>query len=94
MMPHQRLSPRSATLEHMRQAEAAIRATKLFVERSCIDIVDKCLAMTGGGGYLSHHPIARHYRDVRALPFMVPQATESVQYIGMVALGLPPALDL
>jgi alkylation response protein AidB-like acyl-CoA dehydrogenase len=57
-------------------------------------VVDRCLSVSGGAGYLSKSPLARHYRDVRALPFMFPQATETLQYIGMVSLGLAPELDL
>jgi alkylation response protein AidB-like acyl-CoA dehydrogenase len=89
-----RVTPRSAELAAMRRLNADIEATKIFVERGCAQVVDRCLAVSGGGGYLASSPLARHYRDVRALPFMFPQATETLQYIGMVALGREPALDL
>jgi alkylation response protein AidB-like acyl-CoA dehydrogenase len=87
-------SPRSAQLDAMRRLTADTEATKVFVERGCAEVVDRCLAVSGGAGYLSKSPLARHYRDVRALPFMFPQATESLQYIGMVSLGVTPELDL
>ena len=87
-------TPRSAALADMRRLDADSHATKIFVERSCAEIVDRCLTASGGSGYLSKSPLARHYRDVRALPFMFPQATETLQYIGMVALGVEPVLDL
>lgn len=53
-----------------------------------------CLTVSGGGGFMTKNPLSRHYRDVRALSFMFPQSTETVQYIGAVALGLEPKLDL
>jgi alkylation response protein AidB-like acyl-CoA dehydrogenase len=87
-------TPRSADLDAMRRLTADVEATKIFVERGCAQVVDRCLTVSGGSGYLARSPLARHYRDVRALPFMFPQATETLQYIGMVALGLKPDLDL
>jgi alkylation response protein AidB-like acyl-CoA dehydrogenase len=89
-----RQTPRSAGLEDMRRLTADTEATKIFVERGCAEVVDRCLTVSGGAGYLAKSPLARHYRDVRALPFMFPQATETMQYIGMVSLGLTPKLDL
>jgi alkylation response protein AidB-like acyl-CoA dehydrogenase len=88
------LSPRDAELSHARRLVAEVGATKVFVERSCAQVVDRCLTVSGGSGYLSKSPLGRHYRDVRALAFMYPQATETVQYIGAVALGIEPDLDL
>jgi alkylation response protein AidB-like acyl-CoA dehydrogenase len=89
-----RLRPRDVELAQMRQLNAAIDTAKVFIERSCIQIVDRCLTVSGGSGYLSRSPLSRHYRDVRALAFMFPQASETVQYIGAVALGREPELDL
>jgi alkylation response protein AidB-like acyl-CoA dehydrogenase len=89
-----RFSPRSAALADMRRLTADTYATKIFVERGCGAVVDRCLTVSGGSGYMSKSPLSRHYRDVRALPFMFPQSTETLQYIGMVGLGLTPELDL
>ena len=88
------LQPRSVQLSDARQLVAAIDTAKIFVERGCVQVVDRCLSVSGGSGYLAKSPLSRHYRDVRALSFMFPQASETVQYIGMVALGLEPKLDL
>jgi alkylation response protein AidB-like acyl-CoA dehydrogenase len=87
-------NPRTAPIEEMRRLTADTEAAKIFVERGCAEVVDRCLTVSGGAGYLSKSPLSRHYRDVRALPFMFPQATETLQYIGMVSLGLTPELDL
>jgi alkylation response protein AidB-like acyl-CoA dehydrogenase len=88
------LTPRTAQLSELRRLTADTEAAKIFVERGCAEVVDRCLTVSGGAGYLSNSPLARHYRDVRALPFMFPQSTETLQYIGMVSLGLTPKLDL
>ena len=91
---HANLQPRAVQLSDARELVASIDASKIFVERSCVQVVDRCLSVSGGSGYLSKSPQSRHNRDVRALSFMFPQATETVQYIGLVALGLEPKLDL
>ena len=57
-------------------------------------MVERALAMTGGGGFLNGHPIARAYRDVRAGTFMNPlAANRAYEVVGMAALGLDPALS-
>jgi len=87
-------TPRTAPLEELRAASAASRATKTYVEDASMGVVNKAMSLAGGGSYVSGSDFARWYRDVRALPFMAPQATESLQFIGKVALGLVPAIDL
>lgn len=91
---HARLSPRRAELAEMRALDALVESTKITVERGCREVVDRALTISGGGGYMSKSPLSRHYRDVRALGFMFPQSTETLQTIGMVALGMEPELDL
>ena len=77
--------------------------TALFVEAQAVKtvvgeasgrVVERSLAMTGGGGFLNGHPIARAYRDVRAGTFMNPlAATRAYELVGMTALGLDPSLS-
>jgi alkylation response protein AidB-like acyl-CoA dehydrogenase len=56
--------------------------------------VERSLAMTGGGGFLNGHPIARAYRDVRAGTFMNPlAANRAYEVVGMAELGLEPSLS-
>ncbi|GAB3488135.1 acyl-CoA dehydrogenase family protein [Amycolatopsis cihanbeyliensis] len=67
---------------------------KYVVNRKSIEVVDRAMIICGGGSYMSRHPLARLYRDVRAGPFMQPFAPyEALEYIGKVSLGLDPALD-
>jgi alkylation response protein AidB-like acyl-CoA dehydrogenase len=67
---------------------------KYVVNRKAIDIVDKAMIVCGGAAYMSKHPLARLYRDVRAGPFMQPFSPyEAFEYIGKIALGLDPQID-
>ena len=48
---------------------------------------------SGGAGYMSGHPLARAYRDVRAGAFMHPLgANRAYDLVGRVALGADPAI--
>jgi L-evernosamine nitrososynthase len=89
---------RSATLvddsePHVVALFAETQAAKAFVNEAAARIVDRALAIAGGAGYLSGHPLARAYRDVRAGSFMHPLgANRAYQLLGDVALGRPHAL--
>ncbi|MDH5673381.1 MAG: acyl-CoA/acyl-ACP dehydrogenase [Myxococcales bacterium] len=85
-------TPRQATLEQVLRMTAAVRATKVFVERAAVRVVDAALQLSGGGGFMGQSPLSRHYRDVRAIPFMLPQASLSLPLIGCVGFGIEPPL--
>ena len=56
-------------------------------------IVDRSLALSGGAGYLNGSPLARAYRDVRALPFMHPLgANRAYAFLARLATGDEPTL--
>jgi alkylation response protein AidB-like acyl-CoA dehydrogenase len=79
-----------ADAENMKEGQCMKRA----VEGNAIRIVDRAMAISGGAGYMSKHPLSRLYRDVRAGPFMQPfGAYEVLEYIGKVTLGIDPPLD-
>ena len=69
------------------------QSAKLFVGAAAVRIVDRALALSGGAGYLNGSPLARAYRDVRALPFMHPLgANRAYAFVGELAAGREPAL--
>ncbi len=66
------------------------QATKRFLNRTAIDVVNMAMTVAGGGGFISRNRLSQLYRDVRAGPFMSPfNEFEAAEYIGRVALGLP-----
>lgn len=70
------------------------QCTNVIVKRAAVQVVDKVMNAVGGSSYMSGHPLARHWRDVRAGSFMQPfTPVEAYRYIASIALGLPPALD-
>ena len=82
------------TLEDMHEIHEQLQCAKLVVNRNAINVVDRAMTVSGGAGYMSGNPLARQYRDVRAGPFMQPfSPNEAYEYIGKVALGLPPEVS-
>jgi len=72
---------------------AEAQAAKTFINDAAARIVDRALALVGGAGYRSGHPLARAYRDVRAGAFMHPLgANRAYDLVGRVALGADPAI--
>jgi len=70
------------------------QAAKTVIGEAAARVVERSLAMTGGGGFLNGHPIARAYRDVRAATFMNPlAATRAYELVGTAALGMDPCLS-
>ncbi len=45
-----------------------VAMTKLFCCRVAAEVVDRCLQIYGGYGYMEEYDIARAYRDIRILP--------------------------
>jgi alkylation response protein AidB-like acyl-CoA dehydrogenase len=70
-----------------------VQAAKTFLNETAVRVVDQALALSGGAGYMSRHPLSRAYRDVRAGAFMHPLgANRAYELIGEVALGMEPTL--
>ena len=66
-------------------------ATGKYLRRHAIDIVSQAMDLSRGGGYLTHNPLSRLYRDVRAGPFMQPYSpVDAREYVGKVLLGAYP----
>lgn len=45
-----------------------VAMAKLFCGRMACDVVDRCLQIYGGYGFMEEYPMARAYRDVRLMP--------------------------
>jgi L-evernosamine nitrososynthase len=72
---------------------AEAQAAKAFVAETAVRVVDRALALSGGGGYVNGSPLARAYRDVRATAFMHPLgANRAPRFLVDVALGREPEL--
>jgi alkylation response protein AidB-like acyl-CoA dehydrogenase len=81
----------NSTLEDVQAVFGAVQAAKAFVTAAAVRVVDRALALTGGAGYLSRHPLAKAWRDVRAGGFMHPvAANRAPDLLARTALGLPP----
>jgi alkylation response protein AidB-like acyl-CoA dehydrogenase len=67
---------------------AESQATKTFVGGAAQGIVERALALSGGAGYLSGHPLGRAYRDVKAVSFMHPLGeNRAYELAAQLALG-------
>jgi alkylation response protein AidB-like acyl-CoA dehydrogenase len=72
---------------------AETQAAKAFVGEAAVRVVDRALALSGGSGYLNGSPLARAYRDVRAVAFMHPLgANRAYEFLGCLELGREPSL--
>ena len=75
------------------QLFAEAQSAKLFVGDAAVRIVDRALALSGGSGYLNGSPLARAYRDVRAMPFMHPLgANRAHAFLSELTAGREPTL--
>lgn len=77
------------TLGDAQRAFSDVQAAKAFVSDAAVRIVDRALALSGGAGYLASSPLAKAWRDVRAVGFMHPVGANRVQpLLAQTALGL------
>ena len=82
-----------ATFDEMTALYSEVQAAKVFINEASVRVVDRALAMSGGAGYMSKHPLSRAYRDVRAGAFMHPLgANRAYEFIGQASLGKRPDL--
>jgi alkylation response protein AidB-like acyl-CoA dehydrogenase len=82
------------SLEETAALFAEVQATKTFANEAAVRVVDRALALSGGAGYMTRHPLSRAYRDVRAGAFMHPLgANRAYELIAQVAMGMEPTLS-
>jgi alkylation response protein AidB-like acyl-CoA dehydrogenase len=88
------LNPTSrGTSDELTNLFGEAQSAKLFVGEAAVRIVDRALALSGGAGYLNGSPLARAYRDVRAMPFMHPLgANRGYAFLGQLATGREPTI--
>jgi alkylation response protein AidB-like acyl-CoA dehydrogenase len=80
-----------AAPEVTQAAFAEVQAAKAFVAEASVRVVDRALALSGGAGYLSRHPLSKAWRDVRACGFMHPVgANRAADLLARTALGVAP----
>ena len=90
---HERNPTSRGTAQELTQLFAEAQSAKLYVGEAAVRIVDRALALSGGSGYLNGSPLARAYRDVRAVPFMHPLgANRAYAFLGQLAAGREPSL--
>ena len=90
---HERNPTARGTAEKLTSLFAEAQSAKVFIGEATVRIVDRALALSGGAGYLNGSPLARAYRDVRAMPFMHPLgANRAYAFLGQLAAGRQPRL--
>jgi alkylation response protein AidB-like acyl-CoA dehydrogenase len=90
---HERNPTSRGTAQELTQLFAEAQSAKLYIGEAAVRIVDRALALSGGSGYLNGSPLARAYRDVRAVPFMHPLgANRAYAFLGQLAAGREPSL--
>ncbi len=65
-----------------------VSMAKLFCGRMACDVVDRCLQVFGGYGFVDETPVSRYYRDAKALE--IGEGTSEIQRLIIArGLGLP-----
>jgi hypothetical protein len=83
---HERNPTSRGTAQELTELFAEAQSAKVFIGEAAVRIVDRALALSGGAGYLNGSPLARAYRDVRAMPFMHPLgANRAYAFLGQLA---------
>jgi alkylation response protein AidB-like acyl-CoA dehydrogenase len=76
---HHRAHPLGeAPLAEVQAAFAEVQAVKAFLADAAVRVVDRAMALSGGAGYVATHPIAKAWRDARAVAFMHPLGANRV----------------
>lgn len=79
------------TLTEVQAVFAEVQASKAFLTATAVRVVDRALALSGGAGYLTRHPLSKAWRDVRAGGFMHPLGTNQAgPFLARAALGVGP----
>lgn len=82
-----------ASMEEWTGWYAEVQAAKAIVCDGGVRVVDRALALSGGAGYFTTHPLSRAYRDVRAGAFMHPLgANRAFRYIAEAEIGEVPEI--
>ena len=68
------------------EAPASVAMAKYHAAIAANHIVDECVQLFGGSGFLEETPVARHYRDARVL--RIGGGTDEIQ-LEILAKGLP-----
>jgi alkylation response protein AidB-like acyl-CoA dehydrogenase len=90
---HERNPTSRGTAQDLTRLFAEAQSAKVFIGEAAVRIVDRALAQSGGAGYRNGSPLARAYRDVRAMPFMHPLgANRAYAFLGQLAAGRQPTL--
>ena len=67
------------------EAAASVAIAKYHAAIAACHIVDECVQIFGGSGFLEETPVARHYRDARVL--RIGGGTDEIQ-LEILAKGL------
>jgi acyl-CoA dehydrogenase len=68
------------------EADRSVAMAKYHAAIAANHIVDECVQLFGGSGFLEETPVARHFRDARVL--RIGGGTDEIQ-LEILAKGLP-----